>query len=77
MINRPRQKKPVTAERVDNALDILAWVISKAGSDANLLAPIWKRLEAERERLVEEEAILNAARDRLKRSKDRMATQSA
>lgn len=77
MSPRPRQKRPITAERVESALDTLAWVISRAGSDANLLAPIWKRLEAERDRLVEEEAIINAARDRLKRSMDRTATQSA
>lgn len=77
MPNRPRQKKPVTAERVERALDTLAWIISKAGPDAHMGAPLWRRLEAELERLRGEEEIIAAAQARLKRSKDRTAALSA
>jgi hypothetical protein len=77
MPKRPRQKQPITAERVERALDTLAWIISKAGADAHMGAPLWRRLETDLERLREEEAIIAAAQARLKRSKDRTEALSA
>lgn len=62
----PRRKKPITAERVERALDTLAWIISRSGPDAHLGAPLWKRLEAELARLREEEEIVAAARARVR-----------
>lgn len=70
------RKKPMTAARVERAIDTLASVMASAGSDATLLIPIWKRLQTELERLKDEEAIIAEARERLRQSKDRMATQS-
>lgn len=70
------RKKPMTAARVEHAIDTLASVMASAGSDATLLIPIWKRLQTELERLKDEEAIIAEARERLRQSKDRMATQS-
>jgi hypothetical protein len=64
--HRPRRRKPVTAERVEKALDTLAWIMSKSGHDAHLAVPLWKRLESELERLKEEEAVIAAATSRLK-----------
>jgi hypothetical protein len=64
MIKGPRKKQPVTAARVEAALDTLAWIMSKS-RNANLLVPIWKRLEGELERLKDEEAVVAAARARV------------
>lgn len=76
MYLRPRQKKPIKAADVERGLDKLAWVMSKS-RNPHLAAPLWKRLESELERLREEEAVVAAARARLKRSTDQTATQSA
>lgn len=73
MTNRPRQNLPVTAERVEAALDKLAWIISNS-SNPGRAAPLWRRLEAELERLREQEAVLAAAHSRLNRTRDRELT---
>ena len=59
----PRKPEPITAGRVENALDILAWVMSKS-RNANRMVPLWKRLEGELARLREEEEIVAVARAR-------------
>lgn len=61
-----RKKKPMTAERVENALDILAGIMAKAPKgEAVLLVPIWKRLETELDALRDAEDVVSMA---LKRS---------
>lgn len=65
-----RKKKPMTAERVDNALDILAGIMAKAPKgEAVLLVPIWKRLETELEALRDAEDVVSIA---VKRAKSRI-----
>lgn len=65
-----RKKKPMTAERVENALDILAGIMAKAPKgEAVLLVPIWKRLETELEALRDAEDVVSLA---LKRAKSRV-----
>ena len=67
-----RKKKPMTAERVENALDILAGIMAKAPKgEAVLLVPIWKRLETELEALREAEDVVSMA---LKRASHRAQT---
>lgn len=57
-----RKKKPMTAERVENALDILAGIMAKAPKgEAVLLVPIWKRLETELETLRDAESVVSLA----------------
>lgn len=70
-------RKRVTAARVEQCLDQLAAIMQRAGPHAHLAVPLWKRLEVELARLREEEEIVAAARDRLRRSPDRTAAQSA
>ncbi|EKF44018.1 hypothetical protein NA8A_04380 [Nitratireductor indicus C115] len=71
------RKKPITAARVERAIDTLAGVMATAGPDAPLLIPLWKRLQSELERLKEEEAILAAAMERVKQSRDQTAARSS
>ena len=63
----------VTAADVERFLDKTAELMARAGNDAHLLVPLWKRLERELERLRDEEAVIAAARARLTRSTDRTA----
>jgi len=63
-VTGPRKKKPITAARVEAGLDTLAWIMSKS-RNASMLVPLWKRLQAELERLQEEESVVAAARARL------------
>ena len=66
MVNA-RKKKPMTAERVENALDILAGIMAKAPKgEAVLLVPIWKRLETELEALRDAEDVVSMALRRVK-----------
>lgn len=64
---------PVTAERIEFYLDIVAEQMEKVGKEAELYLPIWHRLERELEKQREKEAALAAARARLTRSRDRTA----
>lgn len=68
-----KKRPPITAADVESGLDILADVMAKAGPRAHLGIPLWKRLERELERLRDEEAVLAAARERVRRSRDRIA----
>lgn len=72
-----RKKLVITAARVELYLDKLAEIMARSPAHARNGVPLWKRLERERDRLREEEAIIAAARDRLKRSRDHTAAQSA
>ncbi len=67
----------IDSTRVETYLDKLAGIMNAAGGDAHLMVPLWRRLERERDRLREEEAVLAAARARLTRSTDRTAARSA
>jgi hypothetical protein len=71
------KRRRVTAAEVERCVDTLADIMDKMGHRAHLCVPLWKRLERELERLQEEEAIVTAARDRVRQSRDRMAAQSA
>ena len=65
-----RKKKPMTAERVENALDILAGIMAKAPKgEAVLLVPIWKRLETELEALRDADDVVSMAIKRAKTEK--------
>ncbi|MBN9067391.1 MAG: hypothetical protein J0H60_13295 [Rhizobiales bacterium] len=72
-----KKRRKITAADVERFLDKLAEIMSKAGADAHLGVPLWKRLERELERLREEEAIVAAARERVTRSRERMEARSA
>lgn len=74
---RRRKLEPITSARVERALDNLAWVMSKSGSDAHLAAPLYKRLETELVRLRDQEAIVDAAMSRVTQLRDRTEARSA
>lgn len=74
MPRRPPKRKPVTAEEIERALDLVAGLMDRAGRRAELYLPIWQALERERANLQEADACLAAARERLTRSRDRTAT---
>lgn len=64
---RSRKKQPMTAERVENALDILARIMAGAPKgEAVLMVPLWKRLEAELETLRDSEDVVQLAIRRAK-----------
>lgn len=68
---RPRKKAPMTVERVENALDILARIMAGAKrEEAALAAPLWKRLESELERLRDVDDIVSKAINRVRNSTD-------
>lgn len=73
---RARQKRPITAQRVEKVLDTLAWIMSRS-KNAHLGVPLWKRLEAELAELQDNEAIIAAARDRFRQSQDRTEARSS
>lgn len=64
---RSRKKAPMTAERVENALDILAKIMAGAPKgEAVLGVPLWQRLEAELEQLRDAEDVVAKAINRVK-----------
>lgn len=64
---RTRKKKPMTAERVENALDILARIMAGAPKgEAVLMVPLWKRLEAELETLRDSDDVVQMAMNRFR-----------
>lgn len=64
---RSRKKPPMTAERVENALDILANIMAGArNGEAALGAPLWQRLESELEGLRDVNDIVTKALNRVK-----------
>jgi hypothetical protein len=70
-----KKRRPITAARCEEALDKLAWLMSVA-DHPELVVPLWKRMERERDRLREEEATIAAALSRLTRSQDRTEARS-
>jgi hypothetical protein len=64
---------PVTIEEIERHLDLVAELMVKAGKKADLLLPIWRRLERERDTRKETEAAIAAARDRVRRSREGLA----
>ncbi|MCB1477098.1 MAG: hypothetical protein H6883_07010 [Rhodobiaceae bacterium] len=74
---RRAAKRPITAERVEQALDTLAEIMAAAGASANLMVPVWKRLEAEHSRLRDEEDVVAAALARVRQLTDRREARSA
>lgn len=77
MPTRARKPRRYTATDVERGLDKVAWLMSKS-RNAHLLVPVWQRLERERDRLIGEEAVIDAARLRAAtRSMHRTEAQSA
>lgn len=72
-----RPLPPITSERIEQYLDFLAEVMARAGRNAELFLPIWKRLELELEKRREVEAMLAAAAARVTRSMDRTPARSS
>lgn len=68
-----RPLPPLTVEEIEDHLDFVAGRMQKAGRDAELFLPIWRRLELELAKRREADALLAAARARLTRSTDRSA----
>lgn len=73
---KSRARKPLTIERAERALDILAWIMS-GSSNAHLGVPLWRKLEEGLAELRDNEAVVNAARERFKRSQDQTAARSS
>lgn len=67
--------KPVTAERIERALDNLARIMVEFGDEGTKLLPIYERLEEELTAIKSGEDKMAAVRDRLKRSRDRTGAQ--
>lgn len=83
MNNKPRLNwatrplLPVTADEIERHLDLVAELMERAGRDADLLLPIWRRLQLELKKRKDADAILAEARSRLTRSRHQTAGQSA
>jgi hypothetical protein len=60
---------PITAVRIETYLDLVARLMDKAGKDAELCLPVWRRLTLELAKRRETDALLAAARDRLARAR--------
>lgn len=73
----PQKRKPVTVEELEDFLDLVAWLMDKAGKNADRLLPIWRALERELNARREAAAIFAAARARLTRSTDRTEARSS
>lgn len=79
MIRRTRQSwatrplPPVTVEEIEGHLDYLAGLMDRAGKDAELLLPIWRRLDRELTARRDADSLLASARERLKSVRERNA----
>ena len=65
----PSQPKPVTAERIEKALDGLAGIIAAAGEAGRVYLPIYVRLERDLADMREDDATMAAALARAKRAR--------
>lgn len=65
----------ITAAKLDECLDKLAFVMSRA-TDPSVYLPLWKRLENERALCCDVEDVLAAATARFKQSKGRTEARS-
>ena len=83
MKRRPRQSwatrplPPVTVAEIERHLDFVAWLMDQRPAHAELLLPIWRRLQREMASRKDVETQLAEARQRLTRSQDRMEARSA
>lgn len=75
-MSRPRKKQPVTIERAERALDILAWIMSWS-KNAHLGVPLYRKLEEGLAELRDNEEVMAAARERFKRSQDQTEARSS
>lgn len=73
---RPRKKQPVTIERAERALDILAWIMSWS-KNAHLGVPLWRKLEEGLAELRDNEEVIAAARERFRQSKHQTEARSS
>lgn len=64
MTRRPSRPQPISAARIEFCLDQLAKIMMRPETDAKLAIPLWRRLERERGRLLDEERIMAEARRR-------------
>lgn len=64
-----RKLPPVTVEEIERHLDTLARLIEKAGSDAHLYIPIWRRVKLELAKQREIDAIFAEVKERVARMK--------
>ncbi|WP_411905975.1 hypothetical protein [Rhizobium mayense] len=60
--------KPVTAERIERALDVVARYIIELGDEGPAILPIYRRLKDELAKLKVEEAEMAEIRQRAQRS---------
>lgn len=67
------QQEPITAERIERALDRLAEIIVKLGDEGRKCLPIYKRLESELANARAQEDDMALVFARAKRSKDQKA----
>lgn len=61
MTSGTRPLPAITAERIETYLDFVAELMAAAGKDAELYLPVWRRLQLERDRRREADALLAAA----------------
>lgn len=71
------KSKPITPERIENALDRLAELMVKLGEKGLLCLPIHERLESELEAIKTRDTQMAAVLARFKQSKDRRAARSS
>lgn len=71
------KSKPITPERIENALDRLAELMVKLGEKGTLCLPIYERLESELEAIKTRDTQMAAVLARFKQSKDRRAARSS
>ncbi|TPN44909.1 hypothetical protein [Mesorhizobium sp. B1-1-7] len=67
-MSRAAKRKPVTIDEIESFLDLVARLMGKFPRQAELMTPIWRALERERDKRVETNTILAAAQARLARS---------
>lgn len=65
--------KPVTAERIERALDVLARIMIELGEEGLRCLPIYERLEKELAAIKSGQDKMAAVQERAKRSKDQTA----
>ncbi|MGO6998275.1 hypothetical protein [Rhizobium leguminosarum] len=72
-----RRDKPITAKRIERALDRLAEIMVRLGDEGQKCLPIYKRLEAELATYRALERDMAAVRERAKRSKAQRACRNS
>lgn len=70
MPSKPAKHEPVTIERLERGLLILAYIIVRHGE--HVYTPIYERLELELAKLEREKATIERARLRLEQNRDRL-----